>query len=209
MKQAIDPLVTRELQAACQNVAACLPDLTQLSQEQERKIMKRYVAAFEGNFVVWMAAAIVSTRSLQGRYAASENLIVEVRDDHPGMLREFARSMACEPDACDYASIFKAVGRIRQMVSRLSGLECLTLMATIENTSAIFVPWMEKVAKELGSTNLRYLLIHGEADVEHANQFAWAVSQEMIHHQNGEEIFCRAVEQTVDFLKAIFCDTKD
>ncbi len=204
-QEILSSAVKDTLHKASQEVGAALPQKSDL--ESKRRILKQYVAAIEGNFVSWMGTAAICARSIQGRYAASENLWVEMRDDHAGMLRTFAKSAGCEPSTEDYQAVEDAVLNIRHLVSRLSGLECLTLMATLEHTSAAFIPWLESIAKELGSDNLKYTVIHGEADIAHADQFAWAVSHEMTLHDNGEAIVKETIDKTVEFLKAIFDNT--
>jgi hypothetical protein len=203
MKAKIGDLVKDALDQACQEVRSFLPPAT-LDKEGKAKILKKYVAAIEGNFVAWMGAAAICTRSVQGRYAASENLWVEMKDDHAGMLRDFATSARCEPGVEDYQAVSEPVARIRALVARLSGLECLVLMAVLENASGVFIPWLESAAKELGSTNLRYTQVHGEADIAHADQFAWAVTHEMELYENPEKLVEASVQVTTDLLKGIF-----
>lgn len=189
------------LEVAKQEVGGFLPES---NKDNEAFILKKYVAAIEGNFIAWMGTAVLCTRSVQGKYAASENLWVEVKEDHAGMLRAFARAANCEPDLSAYQAVSSEVASIRRMVSRLSGLECLTLMAVLENTSSVFVPWFEKIAVELGSTDVTYTKIHGDADIEHANQFSWALSNEMEHYENAELVMQQAANTTVQFLRGIF-----
>ncbi len=195
--------VKNSLAQACEKVSDFLPTQS-LAKEQKAKILRKYIAAIEGNFVSWMGAATICARSVQGRYAASENLWVEIKDDHAGMLRDFAKSAQCEPGIEDYQAASGAVMSMRGLVARLSGLECLTLMAVLEKTSAVFIPWLEDAAKELGSTNFRYTMVHGEADIGHADQFAWAVSHEMELYENAEEKINTSVQVTVEFLRNIF-----
>lgn len=203
MKDKINPFVRESLNRTCQEVRSFLPP-DSLDKETKRKILRKYVAAIEGNFVSWMGAAAISARSVQGRYAASENLWVEMRDDHAGMLRDFARSAHCEPELEDYQAISMAVGDIRGLVAELSGLGCLMLMAVLESASGVFIPWLENTAKELGSTNLRYTQVHGEADIDHADQFAWAVTHEMAFYEDPEKILQESARNTTCLLKVIF-----
>ncbi len=204
MNKKINPKIKALLSSACVDISNYLSTLSDLSQEKRSGIIKKYTAAIEGNFVSWMGAVSICARSVQGRYAASENLWIEMMDDHAGMLREFARAAHSEPDVQAYQAVAESVANIRQMVAHLSGLECLTLIATLENTSGVFIPRLEKMAKDLGSNNLRYTKIHGEADIDHANQFAWAITHELGLHKNGEEVVTKTIEMTIQFLKNIF-----
>jgi hypothetical protein len=201
MEKNIQPRVISVLERAKQEVGGFLPEP---NKEEGARALRKYTAAIEGNFIAWMGVATLCAKSVQGRYAASENLWVEVKDDHAGMLRNFARCAQCEPSLPDYQAVSVEVESIRKMVSRLSGLECLALMAVLENTSGVFVPWLEKVAAELGSTDLKYTKIHGEADIDHADQFAWALSHEIELHENADFTLDNAVKTTLQFLKRIF-----
>src|SRR2546423_15528817 len=71
-------------------ILACLPDPKQLSEDQRRGIIARYTAVLEGNFIYWMTATYLSARSKEARPILLENLLEEVRDSHPAMLRRFA-----------------------------------------------------------------------------------------------------------------------
>lgn len=174
------------------------------SKEEAVFIIRRYTAAIEGNFVSWMGAAAISARSVEGRYAASENLWVEMKDNHAGMLRAFAKAAGAEPEKADYQSVENAVESIRTMVAEMSGLKNLTLMAVLENTSAEFIPPLEKLAQQLGSTNLTYTKVHGEADIAHADQFTWAVGHESTHYPNADKQIAAAVDAAIKFLEVIF-----
>ena len=174
------------------------------TDEEARTIIRRYTAVIEGNFMAWMGAAALTARSIQGRYAAEENLWVELKDDHAGMLRAFAQAANANPGSNDYAAINDVVSSMRKMVSEMSGLKNLALMAVLENTSATFIPVLEKLAVQLGSTNLVYTKIHGEADVAHADQFTWALEHEIAHHPEAEKQINEAVALSTDFLKKIF-----
>lgn len=175
-----------------------------VSDERARLIIRRYVAAIEGNFVSWMGAAAITARSVQGRYAASENLWVEMKDDHAGMLRAFARGAGAEPLAEDHQSMAVAIQSVRTMVGEMSGLRNLALMAVLENTSAAFVPLLETLAVQLGAPDLTYTKVHGEADIAHADQFAWALEHEMPHHEGAEKIVEDTIAASAEFMRAIF-----
>lgn len=188
---------------AKRQVQASLPK-GEISSDQARKIIQKYTAAIEGNFVGWMGAAAISARSVEGRYAASENLWVEMKDNHASMLRSFATSANAEPDQESFAQVAREVESIRGMVSEMSGLKNLVLMAVLENTSAEFIPLLEKLAIACGSTNILYTKVHGEADILHANQFLWAVEHEKLHYENPEVIIEEAINTTVRFLLHLF-----
>lgn len=197
------PDIKNSLAMARKQVASFLPQ-GELSEEQMRQIIRRYTAAIEGNFVAWMGAAAITARSVQGRYAASENLWIEMKDDHAGMLRTFAKGAGAEPQTSDYQAVAPGVESIRKMVGGMSGLKNLTLMAVLENTSAEFIPLLEKFAVQLGASDFTYTKVHGEADVMHADQFVWAVEHETKHHEEAEKDIEDTITATVQFLKTLF-----
>lgn len=196
--------VKSKLVQATTEIQIALP--VQPSDEQARSFLSRYSAAIEGNFIAWMGAAALTARSIQGRYAAEENLWVEIKDDHAGMLHSFIKSTHAEPGSDDYAAIELAVADIRNLLGSMSGLKNLTLMAVLENTSTTFIPLLAKLAKQLGSTNLAYTNVHGEADIAHADQFTWAVEHEMTHHENAEQKIDEAIATSINLLRTIFSE---
>lgn len=175
-----------------------------VTNEVASHILRRYTAAIESNFVAWMGAATITVRSVQGRYASQENLWVEMKDDHAGMLRKFAKNASAEPTTSDYTDVADAVANIRAMVGEMSGLKTLTLMAVLENTSVEFIPLLEKFAVQLGSSNTSYTKAHGEADAAHAQQFVWALEQEKAHYTDAESTIDAAIETTLSFLEHVF-----
>ena len=176
-----------------------------ISAKDTKLIIKRYVAAIEGNFVAWMAGASISARSVVSKFAADENLWVELKDDHPGMLRNFAKCANAEPDGKDFEAVEKEVARIRNLVGELSGIKNVALMAVLENTSAAFIPYLAELAKKLGSEDLTYTDIHGEADIEHANQFLEALSDEKtLGYPNAEKDIEETIGLAIELIRKIF-----
>ncbi len=181
-----------------------LKRLELISIVEAKDIIGRYTAAVEGNFVPWMTAALVYAKSPSGRYAAKENLEVEISDNHQGMLRDFATSANAEPSLEHYQTVQEEITSMRKLIGKGNGLEALTVMATLENTSSIFIPYLADLAKKRGSTNLQYTNIHGEADKEHAQQFIWAIEDEIKLHGQADKKIDLAISQTLDYLKVIF-----
>jgi hypothetical protein len=200
----IDPRIQQIFDSAKKEVEGFLPPLEGVDEARGRELIQKYVAAIEGNFVAWMGAAAICARSPQGRFAAEENLWVEMKDDHAGMLRVFAVDAKAEPEAAHYRAVASGVQVIRGLVAEMSGLKTLTLMGVLENTSGVFIPFLDELAKKLGSTNRTYAQIHGEADIAHANQFVWAVQHEMAFHEDSEAKVRDAVSKTLGFLKMVF-----
>lgn len=200
----IDPIIKQQIKNVTDQVQELLPSAHEISKEKARLIIEKYTAAIQGNFVNWMAAAAVSARSVEGRFAAEENIYVEMKEDHPTMLRNFAHAAQAEPELKSYQLVNESVTKVSKIVSKMSGAENLTLMALLENTSAVFIPFLADRAKQLGSTNFIYTNVHGEADVEHADQFLWALTHEKEHYPDFDRRMKETIEVTLKMLKEIF-----
>ena len=86
------------IEQAIDNVMVSLPKPDQLSSEERRGMIARYTAVLEGNFIYWMTAAYLSVQSEEARPIIIDNLLEEVRDSHPAMLRRFAiAAVPCRP----------------------------------------------------------------------------------------------------------------
>src|SRR5271166_617424 len=66
-----------------------LPDPARLSADEGRGIIARYASVLEGNFIYWMTGAYLAVHSPEAKELIEENLMEEVKDNHPGMLRKF------------------------------------------------------------------------------------------------------------------------
>ncbi len=197
-------MIKEKLLEVTEQVRASLKPTDIISVDEAKNIIARYTAAVEGNFLAWMGAAVIYARSPQGEYAAKENLGVELKDNHQGMLRGFAKSAEAEPSLEHYQKVNEVVSSMRNFFSKENGLQALTVMATLEHTSSIFIPYLAELAEKRGSKNLRYTDIHGEADIEHAKQFIWAVESELKLHDNAERKIDQAIGKTLTFLAEIF-----
>lgn len=158
-------------------VKALMPNLD-LPEEKLREVAQRYCAAIEPNFVYWLSATNLSVNSIEAKYACSENLLIEIKDDHRKMLREFMRQIHCTPSNEHYTCISKEVEGINLTISKLNSSTNLALMAYLENTSEIFIPVIEQIAIKLGAKDLMYTKVHGIADIRHSQQFNWALKYE-------------------------------
>ncbi len=186
-------------------VAGLLKSIDSVSQDEAETMIRRYTAAIEGNFLAWMAAAAISGRSIVSRFAAEENLWVEIKDDHPGMLHHFAKATHAEPNIEDFGYVQDEVDALRKMTSELSGLKNITLMAALENTSAAFIPYLAGLAKRCGAQDLTYTNIHGEADIKHANQFLEALTEEQkMKYENPKQDIDEAITLSFSLLKKVF-----
>ena len=201
----IDPILKEKMSKATNEVRSLLPDLNKISKEQAIKIIQRYVAAIEGNFLSWMGGASISASSVISKFAVDENLWVEIKDNHPGMLRKFAKDCNAEPNSEDFRYVEKEVNSVRKLVAELSGVKAIALMASLENTSSAFVPFLASLGKKLGCKDFTYTGVHGEADIEHANQFLEALSAEKnLGYINSDKDIDESIKTALVLIKKIF-----
>ncbi len=201
----IDSILKDKMKKATNEVASFLLNTKKLNKEQEKKIIQRYTAAIEGNFLSWMGAGSISSRSVISKFAVDENLWVEIKDNHPGMLRKFSKDCGAEPNSEDFRYVEKEVNIVRNQVAELSGVKVITLMATLENTSNVFIPFLAELGSKLGCMDFTYTDVHGEADVEHANQFLEALTDEQkLGYEDAGKDIDNTIKITVNMLKRIF-----
>ena len=193
----LERIFTQETEA----IRKTLDSPFQLSPAHRRKILTGYAAAIGPNFIPWVAAGTISARSLEARYAASENLKEEIGGDHQGMLDRFVASAKAKPTSQDYTRVQPAVTTMRDTVRCMNGLINITLLAYLENTSRAFIPFLAEMAKSRGCKDFEYTTAHGEADVEHAKQFLWALDHERgCGYPNVEGTIITAINRGRDFL---------
>jgi hypothetical protein len=156
-----------------------LPDQEQLSAKERRGIIGRYTAVLEGNFIYWMTAACLSTRSEEARPILLENLHEEVRDAHPAMLRRFAIAAHACPTETDALAVYEAVTDVRLFLGRLSGVQSVLTMAFFEGFIQRFMAYLAGLASAQGSVDMEYTDVHGVCDIAHTEGLFRAVALEM------------------------------
>src|ERR1700744_3329676 len=113
LQQRVDSMVS--------DLFASFPAPGQLSAVERRGIIARYSTVLEGNFIYWMTGAFLATKSEEAREIIIENLVEEVRDCHPGMLRRFSIAARAVPTDTDAAAVNEHLANVRQFIGRLSG----------------------------------------------------------------------------------------
>src|SRR5438094_7529323 len=113
---------------ATQDLIASCRDPERLSPEERRGIIARYSAVLEGNFIYWMTAAYLSVGSAEAHAIIQDNLLEEVRDNHPGMLRRFAIAAHAVPTDRDAVAVSQHLQSVREFVGRLSGAKIVIMM---------------------------------------------------------------------------------
>jgi len=165
--------------SAIQNLLASSPHPEQLSPEERRGTIARYTAVLEGNFIYWMTAAYLAVASEDARSIIHDNLLEEVRDNHPGMLRRFAMAARAVPTDSDALAVHRSLQNVRLFVGRLSGVKIVLMMAFFEGFITRFMPYLADLARRQDSVEKEYTDVHGECDVVHTQELFRALEAEM------------------------------
>jgi hypothetical protein len=150
-----------------------------LSADERRGIIARYTAVLEGNFIYWMTATYFSVKSEDAKPILVDNLMEEIRDCHPSMLRNFSIAAKAFPTDTDALEVHQDLTNMRLFLGRLSGVQNLLTMAFFEGFIQRFMGYLADLAKAQGSTELVYTDVHGVCDVTHSLELFRAVSVEM------------------------------
>jgi hypothetical protein len=167
------------LDRAIDDLLDSFPDPQQLSASQGRGIVARYTAVLEGNFIYWMTGAYLSVGSEEARSIILGNLLEEVRDCHPGMLRRFAMAAHAVPTDSDALAVYRDLMKVRLFVGRLSGVQILLMMTFFEGFIQRFMAFLAELARRQGSVEQEYTDVHGVCDVAHTQELLRAVTAEM------------------------------
>src|SRR5436189_1747437 len=185
MKTTITPkqssIVPRQehIDRTSQERLASFPNTQQLSADERRGIIARYTAVLEGNFIYWMTAAYLSVASTEAHAIIRNNLLEEVRDNHPGMLRRFAMAARAIPTDRDALAVSRHLHGVREFVGRLSGARIVIMMAFFEGFIQRFMPYLEDLARRQGSSETQYTDVHGICDVAHTQELFHALEAEL------------------------------
>jgi hypothetical protein len=152
------------------DLLASFPNPEALSPDERRGIIARYTAVLEGNFIYWMTAASLSVASAAAHSIIQDNLLEEVRDNHPGMLRKFAMAAHAVPTDSDALAVHRGLQNVRQFVARLSGAKIVLMMAFFEGFITRFMPYLAQLAQRQGSPEREYTDVHGVVDVVHTQE---------------------------------------
>lgn len=155
-----------------------LPAPSQLSPTARRGIIARYAAVLEGNFIYWMTGAYLAARSEEAKSIILDNLLEEVRDSHPLMLRRFTLAANALPTDSDAAAVDPSLTDVRLFVGRLSAPQLLAMMAFFESFIQRFMPYLEELAVKEGSTENEYTQVHGVCDIAHSEGLFRALETE-------------------------------
>jgi hypothetical protein len=161
------------------DLLASLPAADQLSASARRGIIARYSAVLEGNFIYWMTGAYIAAQSEEAREIIMDNLLEEVRDSHPLMLRKFAMAANAQPSEVDALVVNPNLSNVRLFIGRLSPAPILATMAFFESFIQRFMPYLEELAQRQGSSEIEYTQVHGVCDIAHSEGLFRALEAEM------------------------------
>ena len=164
---------------AIEDLLASFPEPDQLAPDERRGIIARYTAVLEGNFIYWMTAAYLSGASAEAHSIIQDNLLEEVRDNHPGMLRKFAIAAHAVPTDSDALAVYRNLHNVRLFVGRLAGPKIVLMMAFFEGFITRFMPYLAELARRQGSAEYEYTDVHGVCDVVHTQELFRAVNAEL------------------------------
>lgn len=158
---------------------ASLPPAEQLSASARRGIIARYSSVLEGNFIYWMTGAYIAAQSEEAREIIMDNLLEEVRDSHPLMLRKFAMAADAQPNDVDALVVNPNLTAVRLFIGKLSPAPILATMAFFESFIQRFMPYLEDLARRQGSSEVEYTQVHGVCDIAHSEGLFQALETEM------------------------------
>jgi len=171
--------IQAHIEVTIDDLLASLRRPERLSPEERRGIIARYTSVLEGNFIYWMTSAYLSARSTAAHAIIQDNLLEEVRDNHPGMLRKFAIAAHAVPTDADALAVYRNLEAVRQFVSRLSSVPIVVMMAFFEGLLQRFMPYLADLAKRQGSAEFQYTDVHGECDIAHTQGLYRAIGAEL------------------------------
>jgi len=193
----IEQHIDREIKS----LMVSLPNPERLSSDERRGIVARYTAVLEGNFIYWMTAAYLAVASDAAHAIIRENLLEEVRDNHPGMLRKFSVAADAMPTDADARAVARNLESVRRFVAQLSGTKIVIMMAFFEGFITRFMPYLADLAGRRGSAEREYTDVHGEVDVVHTRELFRALEAEMTLADGPEA--ATALLEGVDVLRTL------
>jgi hypothetical protein len=169
----------REIESIIDEMMWSLPKVGDLSGDERRDIIARYSGVLEGNFIYWMTATLIATKSPEARPIILENLYEEVRDAHPAMLRRFAIAANAFPTDRDSLLVTEDLTKVRLFLGRLSAVQSLATMAFFEGWIQRFMAFLAELAAAQGSSEMEYTDVHGVCDIAHTDGLFRALAAEM------------------------------
>ena len=162
--QGLELEVQQKIESIIDEMIASLPDVNTLTSAERRGIIARYSSVLEGNFIYWMTATLMAAKATEVAPILLDNLLEEVRDAHPNMLRKFAVAANAFPNDQDALSVNEELMAVRVFLGRLNGVQSLVTMGFFEGFIQKFMPFLASLAAANGSTEMEYTDVHGVCD---------------------------------------------
>jgi hypothetical protein len=177
-------LISKEIES----LMAWLPNPAKLSAEESRGIIARYTSVLEGNFIYWMSGTYLAVRSPEAKALIEDNLLEEVRDNHPGMLRRFVLAAHAAPTDVDRGLVDQDLQNVREFVGKLDTLQIVLMMAFFEGWIQKFMAYLADLAAKRGSSEMVYTDVHGVCDISHTQGLFSAFDAELALTNNAPPI---------------------
>ena len=137
-------------------LTAKLPNISNTSIEQLKHILVKYDQCFSVNFVRWLNATHMQCKSILAREVCLNNLNCELNENHQAMLNNLVKPIK--------KSVMFTT-RLQSIIHALTFIvedphEGLIVMATLENLSLGFIPWMRKASEKIGLDNAKVIYIN-------------------------------------------------
>lgn len=192
--------IQHNIEGSTDALIASLPDSQQLTSEERRRIIARYTAVLEGNFIYWMTATLIAVKSEGARPILLENLYEECRDAHPDMMRRFAIAAHAFPSEADSMAVNRNLTKMRLFLGRLSAVQSLAAMAFFEGFIQKFMGYLAALAAAEGSKDMEYTDVHGVCDIAHTAGLFQALAAEMALNplDSGKDLY-----EGVNLLRAL------
>lgn len=204
----LDEVVLKDAaQQLRENLAAHLSTITEKSAGS---IFINYVSAIHPHFIAWVSAMQNSCVTPLGKYAAADNLCLELSENHQQMLLDFMQQMLIQPHAAVYRGyLLEKIIPINKVmaagVEHHNGIGASAVIYLLEETSKAFIPWIEEMAIKKGAQNLEYTQKHGAADEKHASLALDAFAAECALGTNEHDKYVQyAIEGVEGLLEVIF-----
>ena len=167
--------IQQQVASRIDDLIAQLPNPENLTDEERRGVIARYTAVLEGNFIYWMTATYLATHSEEARHILIDNLMEEVRDSHPVMLRKFTMAANAFPSSDDVLAVHETMTKMRLFLGRLQGVQSLLTMAFFEGFIQKYMSFLAALAAARGSQEMEYTDVHGVCDIAHSEGLFRAV----------------------------------
>lgn len=163
-----------------------------------RLAWRRYGSMVEGNFVHWLLSTYLRSLCLPTKDVLLANLRDEVEANHTGLLRTLLSRNSLLPSFSDQEYVSGFMARIRALCATGDPGILLAFLAILESSSYYFLPAM---ARRAGiSAEDPYIIIHLEADQDHAAQLLQALQSE----RDQGSVSSQAIEEGIQLADSFF-----